>query len=147
MKYEVKNQNLFSVPQGYYLAHCISADFALGAGIAKQFDENYNMREKLKCFFPNDTGNKYDKRHIGNALIIDNVFNLVTKGRFFYKPTYGALRSCLEDMKRYCDDLKIKKIAMPLIGCGLDRLSWDIVEPLIKDVFNDTDIDILVCIN
>ena len=32
-------QDLFTVPQGYYLAHCISGDYALGAGIAKVFDE------------------------------------------------------------------------------------------------------------
>ena len=25
---------MFTVPQGYYLAHCISGDYALGAGIA-----------------------------------------------------------------------------------------------------------------
>jgi len=38
------NGNLFEVPQGYYLAHCISGDYALGAGIAKTFNEIYNMR-------------------------------------------------------------------------------------------------------
>ena len=33
-------QDLFTVPQWYYLAHCISGDYALGAGIAKTFNEN-----------------------------------------------------------------------------------------------------------
>ena len=33
---EVK-QDLFIVPKDYALAHCISADYALGAGIAKEF--------------------------------------------------------------------------------------------------------------
>ena len=41
-------QDLFTVPQGYYLAHCISSDFALGAGIAVKFDEVYNMKFKLQ---------------------------------------------------------------------------------------------------
>ena len=27
-----------------FLAHCISKDFTLGAGIAKQFDKIYDMR-------------------------------------------------------------------------------------------------------
>ena len=40
-------QDLFTVPQGYYLAHCISGDYALGAGIAVKFDEVYNMKFKL----------------------------------------------------------------------------------------------------
>jgi hypothetical protein len=34
---------------------------------------------------------------------------------------------------------------MPIIGCGLDRLQWDKVSEIIKDVFKDTDIEILVC--
>ena len=39
-----EKRDLFTVPHGYYLAHCISGDYALGAGIAKQFVEVYNMR-------------------------------------------------------------------------------------------------------
>ena len=36
-------KDLFSIDPQYSLAHCISADFALGAGIAKQFDTRFNM--------------------------------------------------------------------------------------------------------
>ena len=41
--------------------------------------------------------------------------------------------------------LGIDRIAMPRIGCGLDRLKWPLVRALIKDVFRDEDIEILVC--
>ena len=34
--------DLFNAPQGCYLAHCISGDYALGAGIAKKFTEVYD---------------------------------------------------------------------------------------------------------
>jgi hypothetical protein len=34
---------------------------------------------------------------------------------------------------------------MPLIGCGLDRLSWDEVYEIICEVFEDTDVEILIC--
>ena len=37
------------------------------------------------------------------------------------------------------------KVAMPLIGCGLDRLEWDKVKTIIAQTFNDTDIEVLVC--
>ena len=30
-----ENRDLFTVPQGYYLAHCITADLSLGAGVVK----------------------------------------------------------------------------------------------------------------
>ena len=72
-------------------------------------------------------------------------FNLVTKDKCWQKPTYKALREALEDMKKQVVTLKIKYLAMPLIGCGLDRLEWDRVRELLEKVFGDTDIDILVC--
>lgn len=139
MNITIENKDLFTVPQGYYLAHCISADFALGAGIAKTFDKVYNMRFKL---FRDYDGYEYDG---GDALLIDNVFNLVTKSKCYHKPTYESLRESLEVMKRIMEVSAITKLAMPKIGCGLDRLSWPEVYDIIWEVFEDTDVDILIC--
>lgn len=133
------NKDLFTMPQGYYLAHCISADFALGAGIAKVFDEVYNMRFKL---FRNYDNYEYS---CGDALPVDNVFNLVTKRKYWHKPTYESLREALEMMKEQLDFLGATKLAMPKIGCGLDKLSWDKVYDIICEVFEDMDIEIVIC--
>ena len=130
-------RDLFSVPHGYYFAHCISGDFALGAGIAVKFNELYNMRKKLK--------NTVDYIPDNCAILIDNVFNLVTKRKCYHKPTYASLRESLEDMIETIETLEIEKIAMPQIGCGLDKLDWNIVKEIIEDVFEDIDIEILVC--
>ena len=119
-----------------FLAHCISKDFALGAGIAKQFDKIYNMRYNLKCDYPD--------AEVGDALLVDNVFNLVTKNRWYHKPTYDALKRSLIDMREQCRELHIQFIAMPKIGCGLDRLDWNVVESIISSVFADTDIIITI---
>lgn len=135
--------DLFTVSQGYYLAHCISGDYALGAGIAKQFVENYNMRFKLHKNYPIPDGEKF--ANVGQALLIDNVFNLVTKARVFHKPTYETLYNTLCDMRVQCEDLDITKLAIPLLGCGLDRLDWEQVLDIIEDVFDGMDIEILVC--
>lgn len=133
-----EQRDLFSVPHGYYFAHCISGDFALGAGIAVQFNELYNMRKKLK-------GN-YDYTVTDNcAILIDNVFNLVTKKKAYHKPTYDSLREALVDMADQVMELEIEKVAIPQIGCGLDRLDWDIVKEMIEEVFEDIDVEILVC--
>ena len=121
MIFKEVQQDLFTVPQGYYLAHCISGDYALGAGIAKKF------------------------ANVGRALLVDNVFNLVTKQRCFHKPTYDSLYDTLIDMRELCADFGITKLAMPLIGCGLDKLDWEQVKDVIDDVFNETDIEILIC--
>lgn len=139
MNMTVENKDLFTVPQGYYLAHCISADFALGAGIAKTFDKVYNMRFKL---FRDYDGYEYEG---GDALLVDNVFNLVTKSKCYHKPTYESLRESLEVMKRIMEVSAITKLAMPKIAAGLDRLEWSKVYDIICEVFEDTDVEILVC--
>lgn len=132
-------KDLFTMPQGYYLAHCISADFALGAGIAKAFDSVYNMRFKLFRQHPD-----YEYQG-GDAILIDNTFNLVTKQKYWHKPTYDSLREALEMMKEQLDFLGATKLAMPKIAAGLDRLEWSKVYDIICEVFEDMDIEIVIC--
>lgn len=143
MKFSEVTKDLFTVPQGYYLAHCISGDYALGAGIAKTFDEVYNMKFKLHRDYAIPEGEKF--ANVGRALLVDNVFNLVTKQRCFHKPTYDTLYETLEDMKEQCTEFGITKLAMPLIGCGLDGLNWEQVKDVIENVFSETDIEIIAC--
>ena len=51
----------------------------------------------------------------------------------------------LREMQSLCWMYGINKIAMPVIGCGLDRLEWAEVRNTIKDVFKNDNIGILVC--
>lgn len=139
MTITIENKDLFTIPQGYYLAHCISADFALGTGIAKAFDSVYNMRFKLFRQYPS-----YEYQG-GDAVLIDNTFNLVTKQKYWHKPTYESLREALEMMKEQLEFLNATKLAMPKIGCGLDKLSWPQVYDIICEVFEDMDIEIVIC--
>ncbi len=106
----------------------------------KRFDEIYKMRFKLF----NRYGKTSETMRVGQALRVDNVFNLVTKERYFHKPTYEYLEKCLIDMKKQMQDLEITKVAMPKIGCGLDKLDWNKVESIIKKVFADMEIEITV---
>ena len=55
----------------------------------------------------------------------ERALNLITKERYFHKPTIITMRHALEKMKQICLENNIKKIAMPVIGCGLDRLNWN----------------------
>ena len=73
------------------------------------------------------------------------MFNLVTKARYFHRPDYSDLYETLVDMKEQCEEKDITKLAMPLISCGLDRLDWNQVSEIIEDVFDETDIEILIC--
>lgn len=138
-----EKKDLFTVPQGYYLAHCISGDYALGAGIAKQFVDIYNMRNKLHHQYPIEKGQKYG--YVGEALLVDNVFNLVTKPRSFHKPTYDTLYGAILDMAKQMEEKEIDKLAIPMLGCGLDKMDWDDVLDIITDIIEDMDVKILVC--
>lgn len=139
--YNVVNDNLFNYENEYYLAHCISYDCALGAGIAKEFEKRYNLREKLIPYI------KKNKINWPNCVLVGKVFNLITKEICTGKPTLGTLIIALNYMKQIAIKKDIKKIAMPLIGCGLDKLIWEEVEILIKDTFKNTGIEILICKN
>lgn len=139
MTITIEKKDLFTISQGYFLCHCVSADFSLGAGIAKTFDYVYNMRFKLFKSYPN-----YVFRG-GDAILIDNVFNLVTKAKGFQRPSYEFLREALEMMREQIEFLSITKLAMPKIAAGLDRLNWSQVYDIICEVFEDMDIDIVIC--
>jgi len=39
-----------------------------------------------------------------------------------------------------------KYLAMPKIACGLDRCNWEDIERIIRHVFGETGIEILVCV-
>lgn len=150
MFYKEQTKNLFALDDSWYLAHCISADFALGKGIAVEFNRRFGMRDKLNTTYPNYLiwyKNISKFYRAGDCILIDRVFNLVTKELYHEKPTYESIRNALISMKkklRYLPDKSVK-IAMPTIGCGLDKLEWDKVSEIIKDVFEDTDAYILVC--
>lgn len=136
MTYSEVKGDLFTAPNDCYFAHCISADYALGAGIAREFNRRYNMSYRLH--------RKYPFSDTGDCLLIDNVFNLVTKLRYYYKPTYDDFTKSLVELRKQCELLHITKLAMPRIGCGLDKLKWERVRDIIKSVFNESDISIVV---
>ncbi len=95
--------------------------------------------------FP-DYWNYMEKNKLtGECILIDNVLNLITKKKYYHKPTYQSMLEAITMMKVVCKANNIKKIAMPQIGCGLDQLEWGKVSKIILDVFSGTDIEILVC--
>lgn len=138
MIYREEKGDLFNVNHKYYLVHCISGDFKLGAGIAVKFDIKYDMKYKLKKLYPSGVDGT-------TCILIDNVLNLITKEKYWHKPTYTTLRKSLEIMKEIIIKNNIKYIAMPKIGCGLDKLEWNRVKDIIQEIFKEIDIEILIC--
>ncbi|MDE7399852.1 MAG: macro domain-containing protein [Oscillospiraceae bacterium] len=123
------------------LCHCISSDFALGAGIAKKFAQ-MGVKKQLRENFPSEwQGRGYCLITKTNSVVVGN---LVTKQRYFHKPTLETLRQALYDFREQAIQRGLRKIAMPKIGCGLDKLQWEDVREIIQDVLKDTNLEIFV---
>jgi len=48
-------------------------------------------------------------------------------------------------MREICLQESMLNLAMPEIGCGLDKLQWESVSEIIKDEFMETEINIVIC--
>ena len=149
------------------LCHCVSACLAMGKGIAVPFKRRFGGVDELRkqspvvggccrLLRPGGDGRSANRRQRVHQRPI---YYLITKPRYFHKPTLDALRQSLEVMRDdFCrlldnDGGLDRCIAMPRIGCGLDGLSWSggdgrgassNVRDLLLDVFNGTGISLKV---
>ncbi|KAJ8928079.1 hypothetical protein NQ314_019393 [Rhamnusium bicolor] len=77
-----------------------------------------------------------------------NIHYLVTKSKFYHKPSYQILWQSLWYLKEYCVNHHDQFLAMPKIGCGIDKLNWDFVFSMVKYIFKNSNIIInIYCLN
>lgn len=139
--------DLFKAPAGACLAHCVSADFRMGKGIAINFVQRFGGVMDLK----------QQNIPVGGLGILCNakdevedrvprpfVYYLVTKVAHDHEPTYGDIEISLSEIKRHAIENKMTHLCMPLIGCGIDNRDWAIVELLLEKVFRGSGIRVTV---
>ena len=126
--YEEIYGNLFN-SKTESIAHCISSDVKMGKGIAAEFRKKYGGIKKILD----------QKPTMGNICVLRRknrwIYYLITKEFYWEKPTYDSVKKCLENMKRHMEEHGVKSLAMPQIGCGLDKLKWESVRKIIKEIF------------
>ena len=110
------------------MAHCVSQDMRMGAGIALQFRNRFGIPEFTTT--------------IGGFVIHENNYHLVTKRHYWNKPSYTSLQRAVEAMRDDASNKGITDIHMPRIGSGLDKLEWSRVEQMLQNVFEDSGIQI-----
>ena len=144
-----KKMNLFDMPLPYAYCHCISADIAMGKGIALQFRsmgvKQYILDHHLQRPYTNDWMTETDGYCIATNINGRMIYNLVTKNRYYQKPTLNTLKNALRGMKNQMLQNGVHQLAMPRIGCGLDKLKWTDVAQILHDTFDDTETEIIVC--
>ena len=146
MKYKVEKREILLVPRDYSIVYTMSNDFFNKKGLAAKLSNRYksmNLTIKRAYKKQNDPSikcvgfqPKHEKRYI---------IHLLVKERYNSKSDYNTLFDALIQLKDDLLAMDVKKIAMPKIGIGSEGLNWSKVEELIKTVFEDTDIEILVC--
>ncbi|XP_076444901.1 ADP-ribose glycohydrolase OARD1-like [Babylonia areolata] len=133
-----KQGDLFSCPSTDGLVHCVSKDLKMGKGIAVIFKNKFGGLDELKA----------QGKDVGDVAVLKRddrfVYYLITKPHHYDKPTYDTLRASLKAMKSHCQEHQVSSLSMPRIGCGLDKLEWDKVSDVVKEVFGDTAMAITV---
>jgi len=138
MQYKEIKKDLFSIDENHFLVHCISVDAKMGKGIAVDFVKRFPEIKILR---------QMDLK-VGNCIRIGKVLNLITKEKYWEKPTYRTLQNSLNKCYNICLENKIYNLAMPKIGCGLDELRWEEVSNIIKSIFDFNPLinfNILIC--
>ena len=135
-----------------------------------RFDPGYG------CFLNRDGDKMHMIRQIGDLVMADRYYldqrfgslwhflpvAVVTKKKYYEKPTLETMKLGLEGLKQHLDNLFWLNegsdgwyagvhLVMPTIGCGLDSLDWADVSRLIHDIFGcywntDDTVKITVCI-
>lgn len=139
--YREVHRDLFKTDPSWVIAHCISADAALGAGIAKQFRNRF---PKLAYTVVQA------KPHVPDCVryVTPNwcvVYNLITKHKYWQKPTRHDLFASLDLLIAQMRANGERKLALPLIGAGLDRLSWPPTAKYLQQLADQFDLEIVVC--
>ncbi|KAG5867153.1 hypothetical protein JTB14_016230 [Gonioctena quinquepunctata] len=73
-----------------------------------------------------------------------NVYYMVTKFRYYEKPSYRSVWNALRNLKKKCEENKDQYLAMPKIACGLDGLSWEKVQAMIEFIFQNSNLEVIV---
>lgn len=156
MLLNIVRQDITKLSGNCVICHCISADAAMGAGVALALTSKY---PDLKPTVRSILKTTHSDALVGHVVFYADsyshtlVANMVTKQNYWDKSTtmpsghyLKNLKECLENVRSVMDGLNEKKLVMPKIGCGLDRCDWNDVLRLVDEVFGDSNIEITVCV-
>ncbi|KAK3915210.1 ADP-ribose glycohydrolase OARD1 [Frankliniella fusca] len=130
-----KYGDLFAMPTS--LAHAVSEDLHMGAGIAVGFREYFGRVEELLA----------QRKRVGEVSFLKHnntyIFYLITKKNYWEKiVSLSNILSCLFHLRELCISLGVNEISMPQIGCGLDLLKYEDVLPRILSAFHNCPVQV-----
>ena len=93
----------------------------------------YSAGKMQRMKFEGEIGSIYETERCPHIL------GLVTKKRYYDKPTLDTMRTAVQELREYLkrvqfcgdDEDMLIEVMMPHIGCGLDKLKWDDVRKIL----------------
>lgn len=132
--YHLRGNVLDSDP-GLPILHCISHDARLGAGVARELQQKFNFRNQILAV-----------RRSMPSLVVTygqrTVLNLITKWRYFEKPTLNNFKRALLALRVFVLQNNIQEIATVRLGTGLDGLAFADVLEALTTVFYDVNVKV-----
>ena len=147
MIYEELKGEVFSEAPIFKFIQCISADLAMDKGITVDFNEKYDTKTKMYEMNPYTLISEWDSQPAavqGFCVYSEPVFNLVTKRRYYDKPTLYSMGNAIVSLKNLCMRHNIVHLAIQNTKGSIDRLKWEDVSMIFMDVLGDLDITVHV---
>ncbi|KAF0725688.1 O-acetyl-ADP-ribose deacetylase 1-like [Aphis craccivora] len=110
----------------------------MNRGIALQFRNKFNNNDNLIL---------QNKRVTEIAVIKTEkqwLLNLITKNYYYEKSTYVNIFATLQNLRTFCLEQQIKKLALPKICAGTDGNDWPIISNMLRFIFRNTCIQISI---
>lgn len=129
------------------LVNTVNTEGVMGKGIALQFKQAYPQMYRAY-----EAACKANEVQLGRVHVYDLgglvggprwIVNFPTKGHWRSKSHIEDISNGLDDLIAKIQELGIRSIAVPPLGCGYGGLSWTEVEPLIAHAFESLpDLDV-----
>jgi len=137
-RYEEITGDLFSDRSSDAIAHCVSECLTMNRGIALQFRNKFNNIDNLSL----------QKKRVREIAVIKPekqwLLYLITKNHYYEKASYSNIFATLQNLRTFCLEQQIKKLALPKICAGQDGKEWPIISNMLRFIFRNTCIKISV---
>jgi hypothetical protein len=130
--------DLFQATEDYALGHCVSKDFKMSKGIALEFRRKFGQIDKLLLQNKQVTeiaAIKCDQR---------SILYIITMDSHHQKPTYETMFYAIKNLPKFCESNNLNKVALSKIGSGYDQLNWEQIRTMLRYIFKNSEIKIMV---
>jgi hypothetical protein len=130
--------NIFEMDPSISLACCVSADFEMIHGVAVQMRRKFGNLTQLRRLQKKVT-------EVASLEITDrNIFYLITKEKFWQKPTCEDIFQSLQNLKKICQERNVTRLACPRLVIDRDGIKWETVRSMLYYTFRNSEIEIKV---